>query len=70
MAIGIGLEKKKTQRLESSAKAPPAAIPGADNLLPDRSQASSVITVTALSRNNVAFQIVFRLGRWIYKLNW
>lgn len=67
----MGLEKKeKTQRLESSAKALLAATPGPGNLLPDRSHTSSVITVTALSRNNVAFQIVFRLGQWIYKLNW
>ena len=71
VAIGMGLEKKeKTQRLQSAKLPHPRPQPRSHgNLLPARSHTGPVITVTALSRNNVAFQIV-RRGQWIHKLNW
>lgn len=68
VAIGMTGLGRRRHRAQCSAKVP-GHNPGAGNLLADRSHTSSAITVTALSRNNAAFQIVFRLGRWIYKLN-
>lgn len=60
---------REIDRLPHPSANPPPHNP-AGGFISRREPHNLFVTITALSGNNVAFQIVFRLEWWIYKLSW